>query len=149
MMLQLFQKASLLILLIFFSISCENVKEEEIIAPKSEPKMVEFGFNLHEFNIINDTILAGDTFGSIIEKQNLDGKEVYDIVAKVKDTFDVRTVRIGRAFTLLRSKDRYKKLQVLVYQPDRGNYYVIDFRDSVSVYKKHRPVRVKLRTIAI
>jgi murein DD-endopeptidase MepM/ murein hydrolase activator NlpD len=39
-------------------------------------------------------------------------------------------------------------LQVMVYQPDRGSYYVIDFRDSVSVSKIIRPIRFKQRTIA-
>ena len=36
----------------------------------------------------------------------------------------------------------------MVYQPDRGSYYVIDFRDSVSVSKIIRPIRFKQRTIA-
>ena len=66
--------------------------------------------------MLHDTIQRGDTFGSIIESQNIGDKKVYDIIAKVKDTFDVRTIRIGKAYTLLRSKDRYKKLQVMVYQ---------------------------------
>lgn len=130
-------------------ISC-NQKEDSSIIPeqKQRPDREQFGFKFNDFNVLHDTIQSGDTFGSIIENQNLGDKQVYDIIEKVKDSFDVRTVRIGKAFTLLRSKDRYKKLQVLVYQPDRESYYVIDFRDSVSVYKKQRPVRTKERTIA-
>jgi murein DD-endopeptidase MepM/ murein hydrolase activator NlpD len=130
-------------------ISC-NQKEDISIIPDQKPltNREQFGFKFNDFNVLHDTIQSGDTFGSIIENQNLGDKQVYDIIEKVKDSFDVRTVRLGKAFTLLRTKDRYKKLQVLVYQPDRESYYVIDFRDSVSVYKKNRPVRVKQRTIA-
>ena len=119
------------------------------IIPDSKPrqKINNFGFNLNDFNVFHDTIQSGDTFGSIIEKQNLGDKKVYDIIEKVKDSFDVRTIRIGKPFTFLRSKDRYKKLKVLVYQPDRGSYYVIDLRDSVEVYKKTRPIKIKQRTI--
>jgi murein DD-endopeptidase MepM/ murein hydrolase activator NlpD len=84
----------------------------------------------------------------LLEKQNLDGREVYDIVAKVKDTFDVRSIRIGKPFTILRSKDRTNKIQVFIYQPDRLNFYVIDFRDSIVVYKKAKPLTFKTRTIA-
>jgi murein DD-endopeptidase MepM/ murein hydrolase activator NlpD len=117
---------------------------EKIVQPRKE----QFGFNFNDFNVLHDTIQRGDTFGSIIENQNLGNKQVYDIIDKVKDSFNVRSIRIGKPFTFLRSKDRYKKLQVMVYQPDRGSYYVIDFRDSVSVSKIIRPIRVKQRTIA-
>ena len=143
-----FQKVVLIFLLSTFIISCDKTNEEEIIVPKAKPKLVEFGFKIHDFNIVNDTIKSGDTFGSLIEKQNLDGRKVYDIVAKVKDTFDVRSIRIGKPFTILRSKDRTNKIQVLIYQPDRLNFYVIDFRDSIIVYKKAKPLTFKTRTIA-
>ena len=143
-----FQKVFLIFLLSTFIISCDKTNEEEIIVSKAKPKLVEFGFNIHDFNIVNDTIKSGDTFGSLLEKQNLDGRQVYDIVAKVKDTFDVRSIRIGKPFTILRSKDRTNKIQVLIYQPDRLNFYVIDFRDSIIVYKKAKPLTFKTRTIA-
>ena len=143
-----FQKVVLIFLLSTFIISCDKTNEEEIIVPKAKPKLVEFGFKIHDFNIVNDTIKSGDTFGSLLEKQNLDGREVYDIVAKVKDTFDVRSIRIGKPFTILRSKDRTNKIQVFIYQPDRLNFYVIDFRDSIVVYKKAKPLTFKTRTIA-
>ena len=143
-----FQKVVLIFLLSTFIISCDKTNEEEIIVPKAKSKLVEFGFNIHDFNLVNDTIKSGDTFGSLLEKQNLDGRQVYDIVAKVKDTFDVRSIRIGKPFTILRSKDRTNKIQVLIYQPDRLNFYVIDFRDSIVVYKKAKPLTFKTRTIA-
>lgn len=143
-----FQKVILIFLLSTFIISCDKTNEEEIIVQKAKPKLVEFGFKIHDFNIVNDTIKSGDTFGSLLEKQNLDGRKVYDIVAKVKDTFDVRSIRIGKPFTILRSKDRTNKIQVLIYQPDRLNFYVIDFRDSIVVYKKAKPLTFKTRTIA-
>ena len=145
---KIFQKAFLVFLLSTFIISCNKVQEEEVIVPKAKPKLVEFGFNMHDFNIVNDTINSGDTFGSLLEKQNLNGREVYDIVAKAKDTFDVRSIRKGKPFTILRSKDRTNKIQVFIYQPDRLNFYVIDFRDSIVVHKKTKPLTFKSRTIA-
>jgi murein DD-endopeptidase MepM/ murein hydrolase activator NlpD len=142
------QKIFLLLLLFSFILSCNKTNEEEFIIPKAKPKMVEFGFNLHEFNVVNDTIKSGDTFGSILDNQNLNGKEVYDIVTKVKDSFDVRSIRKGKTFTILRSKDRTNKMEVFIYQPDKINYYVIDFRDSIVAHKKTRPLTFKTRTIA-
>ncbi len=145
---KIFQKLILIFLLSTIIISCDKTKEEEVIVPKAKPKLVEFGFNIHDFNIVNDTIKSGDTFGSLLEKQNLNGRQVYDIVAKVKDTFDVRSIRKGKPFTILRSKDKTNKIQVFIYQPDRLNFYVIDFRDSIVVHKKAKPLTFKTRTIA-
>ena len=146
---KIFQKAFIVFLLSTFVISCDKPTEEnETIVPRAKPKLIEFGFNMHDFNMVNDTIKSGDTFGSLLEKQNLNGREVYDIVAKVKDSFDVRSIRKGKPFTILRSKDRTNKIQVFIYQPDKLNFYVIDFRDSIVAHKKARPLSFKSRTIA-
>lgn len=129
--------------------SCKD-SEKEIPAEVVKPKMAveEFGFKFNDYNVLHDTIQSGETFGSILESQNLDTLRVYDIVEKTNEAFDVRSIRSGKPFTLLRSKGRYKKLQAFIYQADRQSYYVIDLRDSVFAYKKVRPILIKERTIA-
>ena len=148
MMSKIFQKIFLAIVLTSFVISCDKTKEEEFIVEKPKPKLIDFGFNLNDFNIVNDTVKSGDTFGSIIDKQNLGDKGVFDIAAKVKDSFDVRNIRKGKPYTILRSKGKTNKIQYFIYQPDKINYYVIDFRDSIIAHKKTRPLTFKTRTIA-
>lgn len=108
----------------------------------------DFGFNYSEFNVVQDTIKRGDNFGTIISKQNIGDRKVFDIVNSVRDTFNVRYIRPNRAYTMLRSKDKTNKLQVFVYQPDALSYYVFDFRDTTVVaYKKTRPITIRRRTI--
>jgi murein DD-endopeptidase MepM/ murein hydrolase activator NlpD len=143
-------KQVLLAIIVLFSlISCnksEEILEKEIIKPAV--KKIEFGFKYSDFNVIQDTIQKGDTFGTLLEEQNIGEREVYDIIAKVRDTFDVRTIRINRPFTILRSKNKKNALQVFIYQPDALNYYVVDLRDTaVVVYKKTKPITIKRRTI--
>lgn len=143
------KKVFLLIIVLFSILSCKNSDEkivEEVYKPKHHVE--QYGFKFSEFNVFHDTIKTGDTFGNKIQDQNLGGNEVYDIVEKVKDSFDVRTIRVGKPITFLRTKDRYKKLQAIIYQPDRSSYYVIDMRDSIMAYKKIRPVKITQKTIA-
>jgi murein DD-endopeptidase MepM/ murein hydrolase activator NlpD len=144
------KKIITLLVIALLIISCKKDNENSVLpTKKAEPIRYDFGFRLNDFLVINDTIKSGDTFGSIIEKQNLNSKQVYDIVAKVKDTFDVRIVRIGKPYTMLLSKDKSKKLEYFIYQPDQLSYYIVDFRDSiVLVNKKTKPVTFKRRTIA-
>jgi murein DD-endopeptidase MepM/ murein hydrolase activator NlpD len=144
------KKIITLLVIALLIISCKKDNEKSLLpTKKAEPIRYDFGFRLNDFFVINDTIKSGDTFGSIIEKQNLNSKQVYDIVAKVKDTFDVRIVRIGKPYTMLLSKDKSKKLQYFIYQPDQLSYYIVDFRDSIVLAsKKTKPVTFKRRTIA-
>ncbi len=136
---------SIIAMLLF---SCNKSENEITYEPvKPLPITERFGFKYNDFNVADDTIQKGDTFGSLLDKQNLGDQRAYDIIEKVKDSFDVRSIRVGKPFTLFRSKDRKKKLQAFVYQPDRGTYYVIDLRDSVKVFKKVRPISIKQKTI--
>ena len=137
------------IIALFSLVSCnktEEITEKKVV--KLATKKSEFGFVYADFNVVHDTISRGDTFGTLLEEQNIGDRKVYDIIAKVRDSFDVRTIRLNKPFTLLRSKNKKNDLQVFIYQPDNVSYYVVDFRDSViSVYKKIKPITIKRRTI--
>ncbi|EIA10131.1 cell wall endopeptidase, family M23/M37 [Flavobacterium frigoris PS1] len=120
-----------------------KVKPKKEIAENSD-----FGFNFSEYNVVQDTVKRGDTFGTIIEDQNIGDRKIYEIVQSIKDTFNVRIIRPNRAYTMLRSKDKTNKLQLFVYQPDALSYYIFDLRDSVVVaHKKTRPITIRRRTI--
>lgn len=144
------KRLPLIILLLIAIISCnKSEKKEKVVeVKKPEPIVIEFGFKLNDFDVVQDTIVSGDTFGSILEEQNLGDKKVHEITESVKDSFNLRNIRIGKPYTMLRSKDKSKKLQIFVYQADIANYYVVDLRDSVHAYKKQKPISLKRRTIA-
>ncbi len=139
--------------LLFFSLvllSCNKNEKitPEIPAPKAEPIVLEFGFTLNDYDVVRDTIERGETFGSILQKQNIGDLKVHEIVQKISDTFNIRRIQAGKPYTILRDKDASKKIKAFIYQPDRLNYFVVDFRDSVTVSKKAKPVTYKRRTIA-
>jgi len=98
--------------------------------------------------VVTDTIAAGDTFGAILAKQNLGKLQAHEIIENIRDTFDVRRIRKGKTYTMLRRLDKTNKLEAIIYQPDRLNYYIVDLRDSISVTKKTKPVTIRRRTIA-
>lgn len=143
------KKAFVIIIVLLSIFSCNKTDEKvETKITKPKTKKVEFGFNYADFNVVNDTISKGDSFGSIIQNQNIGDKQVYNIVEQVKDSFNVRTIRYNKPYTLLRAKNKTNKLQVFIYQPDALTYYVVDFRDSIAkAYKKIKPVTFKRKII--
>lgn len=138
----------LLSLLLFACKKEEEQKQPEKVVVK-ETVIKEYGFTLNDFKVVNDTIKSGDTFGKILAKENYSASQIHNITQQIRDTFDLRDIRIGKPFTLLKDKNAPHALKVFIYQPDRTSYYVVDLRDSIaSVYKKKRPVTVKRRVIA-
>ncbi len=142
------RKVAILLVVIAVLLSCKN-KQEEYVIEDIEPykPIVDFGFKFDDFNVHYDTIGHQDTFERILKKQNLNGKKAYEIISIVKDSFPT-SVRFKRPYVCLRSKDKYNKLQYLIYQPNRLDYYLVDLTDSIVGYKKSRPLTYKIKTIA-
>jgi len=139
------------ILLLFTLIGCkkdEDTAKPKQAAVKKEPIIKEFGFTLNDFKVVNDTIENGDTFGKLLSDEGYDAAGVHKITEAIKDSFDLRDIRVGKAFTMLKDKKAPNALQVFVYQPDVTSYYVVDLRDSIAkAYKKVRPMTIKRRVI--
>lgn len=139
------------ILLLFAFIGCkkdEDTAKPKQAAVKKEPIVKEFGFTLNDFKVVHDTIQNGDTFGKLLGDEGYDAAQVHKITEKIKDSFDLRDIRVGKAFTMLKDKKAPHGLQVFVYQPDVTSYYVVDLRDTIAkAYKKVRPMTIKRRVI--
>lgn len=130
-------------------ISCkqenESVTEEE--QELKIPEEIEFGMNFAQYDCVRDTVKKGDTFGLIMSNNQIDAATVHKIVEKSGDSIPVEMIKIGKPYVLLRTKDASKKLQKFIYQQDKIHYYVIDFSDSITVYKKQKPISVKRRIV--
>ncbi len=138
-----------LIYLIFILLLTNCNKKEKTIAPKPKPipEIVAFGLHFNDFIVTEDTIRSGDTFGSILGKQNIGDLKVHEIVEKIKDSIAIKKIRSGKTYLLFTSKDASKKLQYFVYQPEKTSYYIIDF-NTVIAKKVNLPVTFKRKTIA-
>lgn len=140
------------ILLFLTLVACkkeEDTKKPEQVAVKKEPIVKEFGFTLNDFKVVHDTISKGDTFGKLLGEEGYDAAAIHKITEKIKDSFALRDIRVGRPFTMLKQKAAPNALQVFIYQPDATSYYVVDLRDSIAhAVKKTRPLTIKRRLIA-
>ena len=139
------------ILLALSLFSCEK-KVDKVIIEEDKPKapiVVEFGFTLNDYLVVQDTIKSGDTFGKLLENHNIGNFKIHEVTEQVKDSFKMRDIRVGKPITLLKSKEKPNQLQVFIYQKDNINYSVVDFRDTIAkAYNKQKPITIKRRTIA-
>mgnify|MGYP006419169801 FL=1 len=125
-------------------ISCGEKKSET-----NKPKIVkekivkQFGYTLNNYTVKRDTVKRGDSFGSILENNNLFYPQIYNIVQKAKKVFDVRRINLGKPYTILFSKDSVKTPKVLIYQPNLIDYVVVSLTDSLFAEKKSKAVKLK------
>lgn len=134
---------------VFFNACKEDNSEEnykkEIAEKKQEEKILEFGFDLKKFEFKRDTVRKGDTFGIILERNNIGYPEIFQIAEKAKDTFDIaRKLQVGKPYTLLYDKnnvnDSIQKPTTFIYQQNLEDYVVIDFKDSIQAYTRTKPI---------
>ena len=131
-------------LIIFFLFSCQENKNEEQKAEKKPEKIItQFGYTLNDYNVKRGRVKSGDSFGTILENNNLFYPQIYNIVQKVKKVYDIRKINIGKPYTILSSKDSLNTPQVFIYQPNLIDYVVVSLTDSLWAEKKSKAVKLK------
>jgi murein DD-endopeptidase MepM/ murein hydrolase activator NlpD len=128
---------------------CVNSENQETIDAEPTEKQIQsdFGFDYRKFYVVQDTIKVGDAIGNILEKQNLGNKNVHQVVAQITKSFNARSIKPNRPFTLLTQKSNHL-LEYFIYENSSVEYTVINFKDSVvTVIPKKRPITLRTKMI--
>ena len=124
-------------------VSCGDTKQT-VPEKKVEEKIIkQFGFTLNDYNVKTGKVKRGDSFGTILENNNLFYPQIYNIVQKVKKVYDIRKINIGKPYTILSSKDSLNTPQVFIYQPNLIDYVVVSLTDSLWAEKRSKAVELK------
>ena len=122
----------------------ESVTNSKIVAP--EP-VIEYGFDADTFLVVKHEIQSGQSLGKILSDFGVSYAQIDKIARKTRRTeYDVRNLKAGHPypmFCVLDTSGR-ENAQIFVYEEDKINYVVYDFRDTLKVYEAQKPVEVKL-----
>ncbi len=120
-----------------------ELAEAEIV--EAEPLIYQYGYTLNDFNVVRDTIRPGDTFGDILFANGVSQDKIMEVATEFRDSFDVRKMVVGKPYVLLNSKDSLNTTQVFIYETNKVDCAVIDFRDAISINSFQKPVRYEER----
>lgn len=141
--------ATLALITVLVSCKQDKVLVDELVKVETieKPPVTHFGFNLEEFNVVHDTVRRGDSFGELMLRNKVDYPKIATISENFRDTFDVRKIKVGKPYTILKSKDTSEVAEIFIYQNDKINYTVVDLRDSVTAYKSKKKVKLREREV--
>lgn len=149
------KKLSFLLMLMMAFTACNDEKKNPEVAEKmmeEEPPapviVEEYGIVLNDLEVVRDTVKSGDSFGNILINQGISHAKVYEIVEKVKDTFNSRRIVKGKPYLILKAKDSAQTVQTFIYENDKINYTVVNLKDSIHAYKAKKPVTISKRTVS-
>ena len=79
---------------------------------------------------------------------NVDYATIQEITDSVQPVFDTRRIRVGKPYTLLKSKDSASVAQVFIYEQNKEDYVVVDFQDEIKATANKRPTTIYEREIS-
>lgn len=143
----------LLALSLFFLVSCSNteVLEQEVQQVAKMGKQTRFGIDTSNYVVENYTVKKGDFFGSILNRLGVGAKQVFLVSGASKNVFDVRKIKVGNDYKILREKDSLKLPAFMIYEQDNLTSVIISLKDSLyaRTYTKELESNLKIGSATI
>ena len=141
----------LLSLILLFLFSCSSSIEDSKSVTNSETlvsePVIEYGFNTDTFQVVKNEIQSGQSLGKILSEYGVSYAQIDNIARKTRRTeYDVRNLKAGHPYAMFCVLDTVGRetAKIFVYEEDKINYVVYDFRDTLNIYEDQKPVEVKL-----
>lgn len=137
------------ILSLLFSCSSpveESSSGQEAIITAPEP-IIEYGIEADTFLVLKNEIKPGQSLGKLLNEFGVSYSQI-DVIARAsrKTEFDVRYLKAGHRYALFCDQDTAgrENAKIFVYEEDKINYVVYDFRDTLNIYRSQKPIEVRL-----
>ena len=118
---------------------------EDAMTESEQPARERYGFPESDYTFIKGKIKPNEFLGNILYWQGIPYSEIDELARKSRSVFDVRKIRTGFNYTLVR-QDSCGALASFIYEPDPFHYVVYDFRDSIHVYEVEKEFETRIET---
>ena len=118
----------------------ETLKGGEV----SDTTIYEYGIPIALYDVEEHKVGKGEFFSTILDKNGVPAKVVYELTQKCKGIFDVRQIRVGNEYHTYTSKDSLGRLDYLVYERDGHSFVVFGLKDSLTVNIHEKEIETSL-----
>lgn len=136
------------VVVLFFTLSPMEVSRDrgdgiEVVSA-ADTTIYEYGIPIALYDVEEHKVGKGEFFSTILDKNGVPAKRVYDLTQKCKGVFDVRQIRVGNEYHTYFSKDSVPSLHYLVYERDAHSFVVFGLKDSLSVTIHEKEIETTL-----
>lgn len=128
----------------FTETSKENPAEtivEEVCEDINEPITI-YGIDVDTLDVSLGKVERNQTLSVILEEYGVDYRDIYTLVQKARNVFNVRKIKAGDPFVIIHSKNNNKARQFILEPSDR-EYVIYHLADSIYAERVEKPIEVR------
>jgi len=103
-----------------------------------------YGLDLQNLKVEQASLRPNQFLSDVLGEYEVSPGTIHQMAVKSREVFDVRKMRAGNPFTVV--KDQSEAVKYFVYEKNPTDYVVFDLRDSVRIYEGQKPVLTREAT---
>ncbi|MEO8960654.1 MAG: peptidoglycan DD-metalloendopeptidase family protein [Ginsengibacter sp.] len=123
-------------------------EEKGTLPAKPGPVATRFGLPVDSFTVVNGIIERNQFLAGILGDYGIDNTTALQLAQKALPVFSVRTLAVGKPYTIFCTKDSLQKAQYFYLPARPGLLVVYDLRDTMKVYTGKWLVTTKTESIS-
>lgn len=123
-----------------------NGSKTKIPAPELRRMSYElYGLDVKSKQVLQGTLDENQFMQDLLKEHHVEPSKIDAIEKKSAEIFDVRRMRAGNTFTLV--KNAYDQVDYFIYEKNPAQFVVYDFRDTLAVYEGKEDAIYRNKTI--
>ena len=106
-----------------------------------------YGIDVKQMDVVQAHFERNQFVTDVLQMHEVPSQIIEQVAQKSTQVFDVRKMRAGNSFTLLKNRDN-QRVDYFIYEINDAEFVVFDLRDSVKVYVDAHEVISRQREIA-
>jgi len=128
----------------FFLMPAGDFDEFAGIAEEEVVHSIEYGIIVDSLEVIRDNVKRNEFLADILLKYDVDYNLIDQIARSPRDVFDVKKIRAGYPYSVIRSLDSLQSTYYFIYEQSPTEYVVFDLRDTLIIYKGEKDLERRL-----
>ncbi len=123
--------------------------KEGVLIPAPAAKRLsqeQFGVDVGGLEVIQSNFGEKEYLGDVLRAYHVDQETIDSIAARSQAVFDVRRMKAGHAYTILKDKDQ--GVRYFIYERSKSELVVFELGEDPKIFETHMPVLYRQREVA-
>ncbi len=113
-------------------------------AEAEESPRLEYGVEVDTLEVLRDMVKRNEFLADILLRHGVEYRLIDRIARSPRDVFDVRRLRAGNAYSVIRTLDTLPRTLYFAYEASPSRYVLFDLRDSLHIIQGEKEVERRL-----